>query len=318
MKTDHPFTRYLAAKKSVDDRSLNHHVWETLVRTLRGAEPGAPLRVLEVGAGIGTMVERLVERGLFSHVGDASPAVATITAIDAEPENIDEARRRLPRWAADRGFSITDARGGLVLARPELRLTLELEAIDLFELAVLEHGRPARDLLIAQAVLDQLDVPAALAALIGLVRPGGLVYFPITFDGGTIFQPTIDRAFDDQVESLHHRTMDQSDASGNAIGDSRAGRHLFRHLWRVGAEVLASGGSDWVVVPGLSGYAADEAYFLHFIVRTVHAALERHPRLDRGRFGDWIAERHAQIERGELVYVAHQLDVLARTPRISG
>jgi hypothetical protein len=30
--------------------------------------------------------------------------------------------------------------------------------------------------------------------------------------------------------------------------------------------------------------------------------------LDPVRFEAWIAERHAQIERGELVYIAHQLD----------
>jgi hypothetical protein len=31
--------------------------------------------------------------------------------------------------------------------------------------------------------------------------------------------------------------------------------------------------------------------------------------------GAWTAARHAQIERGELVWISHNLDVLARAPR---
>jgi SAM-dependent MidA family methyltransferase len=49
------FSRYLAAKKTVDDRALNKDVWQRL----RQAMPDQP-DILEIGAGIGTMVERLV------------------------------------------------------------------------------------------------------------------------------------------------------------------------------------------------------------------------------------------------------------------
>jgi hypothetical protein len=45
----------------------------------------------------------------------------------------------------------------------------------------------------------------------------------------------------------------------------------------------------------------------------MRGALQGHRELDPARFAAWIAERHAQIDRGELVYIAHQLDVLART-----
>ena len=62
--SNYSFPRYLAAKKSVDDRALNRRVWETLAQSLPAASP-APLRVLEVGAGIGTMLERLLESGLL-------------------------------------------------------------------------------------------------------------------------------------------------------------------------------------------------------------------------------------------------------------
>jgi hypothetical protein len=34
--------------------------------------------------------------------------------------------------------------------------------------------------------------------------------------------------------------------------------------------------------------------------------------LDADAFADWLQKRRAQIERGELVYIAHQMDFLAK------
>ena len=61
-----------------------------------------------------------------------------------------------------------------------------------------------------------------------------------------------------------------------------------------------------------NGYPADEAYFLHDIIHTIDLVLTGHPHLDAERLGAWVAQRHAQIEQGALVYIAHQLDVLGR------
>src|SRR3990170_8481489 len=54
------FARYLLAKRSVDDRALNRRVWGRLERELRksGAES---LRIVDVGAGLGTGAERIAE-----------------------------------------------------------------------------------------------------------------------------------------------------------------------------------------------------------------------------------------------------------------
>jgi len=313
------FSRYLAAKRSVDDRSLNRRVWETLSDALHNRSAGRPLQVLEVGAGIGTMVERLVEWNLFSLEKQSSfglppTAEVSMTAIDAQVENIAEARHRLPRWAAEHGLVVSgDESRSLVLERPGLHLTLDLEAIDLFDFAIRERGRD-RDIVIANAVLDDLDASAALPALCSLAAAGGLLYLSITFDGVTSFQPGIDPILDDQIEALYHQTMDRRLRNGQASGDSRAGRHLFSRMREAGAEVLDMGASDWVIFPGRNGYQDDDAYFLHFIVHTVHNALSGHPELDAERFGAWVSRRHEQIELGELVYIAHQLDVLGRVP----
>ena len=273
------FPRYLAAKKTVDDRALNAHVWRSLAQAVR-ALPDA--HVLEVGAGIGTMVERWHEWGLWPP--------ASYTAVDAEPENIAAARERLAHLAGD--------------------TTLRLTAVDIFDF--IPQAQQTWDLLIAHAVLDLLDVPTALPPLFSLLPPGGLFYFTLNFDGATILQPTIDPAFDAHIEALYHRTMDERKVNGRASGDSQTGRHLFTECRRAGGEILAAGSSDWVVFAGADGYQADEAYFLHFIVHTLHQALRDQPELDQGYFNAWIAHRHAQIEAGELVYVAHQLDFLGR------
>jgi hypothetical protein len=83
-------------------------------------------------------------------------------------------------------------------------------------------------------------------------------------------------------------------------------------LRQAGAQILAAGGSDWVVYAEADGYPADEKYFLQFIVETMHRALADHPALDSVQFTDWIGQRQAQIETGELVYIAHQLDFVGR------
>jgi SAM-dependent methyltransferase len=280
------FPHYLSAKKTVDDRALNAHVGQILRRHL----PSQPT-ILEIGAGIGTMVERLVEQQFVSS--------AIYTAIDNQAENIASAQQRLAQLPAE--------------------IQLKLEAIDLFDFIQREQGKQQWDLLIAHAFLDLMDIPATLPQLFALLKPGGLFYFSINFDGMTTLEPAIDPALDAQIEQLYHQTMDDRLTNGKRSGDSRSGRHMFSTLRRAGATILAAGGSDWVVFAKpdeypAEGYPADEKYFLQFIVETMHRALKDHPALDSEQFAAWVAQRQAQIEAGELVYIAHQLDFLGRWP----
>lgn len=53
---EYSFPRYLLAKQTVDDRALNKDVFAALNANL----PAAPLSIVEIGAGIGTMLRRLV------------------------------------------------------------------------------------------------------------------------------------------------------------------------------------------------------------------------------------------------------------------
>ena len=316
MTAEYSFVRYLSAKQTVDDRALNANVRDAFVRALPHATSAAPLQVIEVGAGIGTMLERLASRGILRH--------ARYTAIDAEPENIAELNRRLPEWAEGHAFSVeTLPSNDAGIQRTRLSsatqdLVVESQATDVFDLIADARERRVWNVLIAHAVLDLFDVPRALPQLFALLRSGGLFYFTVNFDGATIFEPAIDPAFDAEIERLYHQTMDARLVNGARSGDSRTGRHLFSLLRQNGAEIVEAGSSDWVVFGGPHGYPGDEAYFLHFIVNTVRGALEQQSALAhrRDQFLAWIAQRHRQIEDGTLVYIAHQLDFVGqRTPQ---
>jgi SAM-dependent methyltransferase len=298
---DFSYTRYLAAKKSVDDRALSRQVFTALVQALRPRQGPVPIAWLEVGCGIGTMVERLWDGGIFVN--------ANYTAVDLVPEHIAAARSRLPDFARDRGLQYEDkGKTGLILTSPHRSLTVTLEAVDVFDFAARQTSRPAWDVLVAHAFLDLVDLKTTLPRLFALLKPGGCFYFTLNFDGATTFLPTLDADLDALIEKLYHATMDDRRVGGRPSGSSQTGRLLFDALHSCGGHILAAGSSDWVVFPGPNGYPADEAYFLHYLVNTVDGALRGHPYLQEEAFQAWISRRHRQIDQGELIYIAHQLD----------
>jgi len=299
--TDYSYTHYLAAKKTVDDRALNRQVFEALARNLRPRQDAGPLEFLEVGCGIGTMVERLWDWGVLAN--------ARYTALDLDPENIAAATARMPAFFQEKGVQVepTGAREWRFI-RPDRSLAVAFETIDLFDFMAREGGRSAWDVLVAHAFLDLVDLATTVPRLLALLKPGGWFYFTLNFDGATIFHPSIVADLDALIGRLYHATMDERRVAGQPSGSSRTGRLLFSVLPDSGGLVLAAGSSDWVVFPAPEGYPNDEACFLHFIVHTVAQALQGQPLLEEKTLEDWTSTRHRQIEGGELIYVAHQLD----------
>ena len=291
------YARYLAAKTTVDDRALNRHVLAELRRLMPA---GAP-QVLEVGAGLGTMVARLMDWGAVG--------AGEYILLDADRQLLDCSRRWLRDWAAARGL-----RSGLLpdgLQVGDLRVRLVHAELGGYLQAA--HGALA-DVLIANAVLDLVDVPAVLPGLLRLLAPGGVYWFTINYDGESIFAPG--HPHDDRVMQAYHRDMDERVRYGRPAGESRTGRSLFHHLRAAGAPALAAGSSDWVVYPAPDGnYPADEAYFLRSILDTIRDALRnRQDWVEPADLADWLAVRYRQLAAGELVYIAHQLDFVGRSP----
>jgi SAM-dependent methyltransferase len=290
----YPYTRYLAAKKSVDDRALNRHVLDELRRLVPPDRP----RVLEIGAGLGTMVARLLEWQVIT--------AGEYTLLDVDRRLLWDSRAWLCEWAGARGLPARPLPDGVRVGDLRVRF-VEAELG-----SYLQAGSgAAADLVIANAFLDLVDVPAVLPGLLRLLVPGGAYWFTVTFDGESIFQP--DHPHDDEVMGAYHRSMDHRVRYGRSAGESRTGRHLFGHLRAAGAPPLSAGSSDWVVLAGPDGaYPGDEAYFLSTILQTVQDALTG-PAAPAG-LADWLAVRRRQLAAGELVYLAHQLDVAGRSP----
>ena len=291
------YASYLAAKTTVDDRALNRHVLAELCRLMPA---GAP-QVLEVGAGLGTMVARLLDWGTVG--------AGEYVLLDADRQLLDRSRRWLRDWAVARGLHSELLPDGLRV--DDLRVRLVHAELGSY----LEAGHGAlADVLIANAVLDLVDVPAVLPGLLRLLVPGGVYWFTINYDGESIFEPG--HPHDDLIMQAYHRDMDERSRYGRPAGESRTGRRLFHYLRAAGAPALAAGSSDWVVSAGPDGnYPGDEAYFLRSILNTIQNALvNRQDRVEPADLAEWLAQRGRQLAAGELVYIAHQLDFAGRSP----
>ncbi len=308
--SEYSFIRYLSAKISVDDRALNSNVLEKLKAILPAASRDNPLRILEIGAGIGTMIERLLDWNILRH--------ADYIAVDADAGNIIESQKRLSRWAAARSIEFNrSGQDSFLLQLTPGRVSVTFDRMDIYD--YFGKGKNTRqwDLLIAHAFMDLVHLPAIIPNICALLQPGGLMYVTLNFDGETILLPVVDTELDEQIIWLYHLSMDERILNGKQAGDSQTGRKLFMQIQNAGARILAAGSSDWFVFPTDGLYQQDEAYFLHYIIHTIYDELQEHPALDSQRFKAWEKERHAQIERGELTYIAKQLDYLAQVPTAS-
>ena len=280
---NHTETRYLEAKRSLDDRAYSRRVRDRLL----AAVPTEP-RVLDIGCGTGTTVPRLLEWGV-----DAG----SYRGIDSDEGVIDFARTVRPAALRRAGRSVVDRDQGFVVG--DLSVTYEVGDA----LATLTDANDT-DLVVAQAFADLVPVAELLDRIESALAPGGLAYLPITFDGATIFQP--DHPADRAVEDAYHAVIDAEPGR-----DVHAGRHLAEVCRRRDGDLLAIGSSDWILRPSEGEYHADEAYFLDAILEFVEDAIS-----DRTVEGgaDWLATRRRQLADGRLTYIAHQYDLLYRAP----
>jgi SAM-dependent methyltransferase len=297
------FNRYLMAKKSVDDRSLNLWVYQKLTEALAASNHTGRWRIVELGCGIGTMIERLWDWYLVP--------MAAYTAVDREVALITEARVRLEEFSRCRHLTFTAEGEAIHLTGDGRDWLISFRTDDFLAFCQGQAGKPGWDLILAHAFLDLVDLDIGLPRLLSLLAPGGWYYFTLNFDGGTIWHPPLDPGFEDLVVKFYHQSMDER--QGGGAGHSQTGRRLLEALGRHGGEILAAGSSDWVVWPTTEdSYLPGEAYFLQYILETMHQALVCHPDLDKDRWQSWLAQRQAQIKAGKLIFMAHQLDVCGR------
>ncbi len=298
------FIRYLHAKKSVDDRALNLRVWNQLRGSILGMDsPQHPLRVLEIGGGIGTMLARLLEDGLLPD--------CDYCLLDINEANTQSAPIYLSEWANIAGFEFQQhPHNDYQITMPSGKINLKIVCADVFDF--ISKSRSSWDLLIGHAVLDLFDLSTAIRRLKAAINPKGLMYFTINYDGHTIFEPQIEPLFEKELLTLYNQSMDERLTDGKPSGDSQTGRHLFEQLRLAGVELLAAGSSDWVVFSGFDGYPHQEADFLGHLIDMIYNEMKTHPGIDQEQLNRWTAERKNQIANHDLVCIVHQLDFLGR------
>ncbi|GAB7092742.1 hypothetical protein JCM18237_30130 [Halorubrum luteum] len=342
------FVEYLTAKRSVDDRALDRRVWDRFVSHLvdRARSSAEPVEVVEVGAGVGSMLARLAS-------WESLPGRVSYRLVDVDETTVSAARERVPEWLADAGYETEwhDC-GRLTATRDDEQSTATHDAraddastedvrtefdvsFTVADAAALADGADGSasgadgsasgadgsgatvdgrasddaDAVVAAAFLDVVDLDRMLPALRELLRPAGVVYAPCTFDGGTQFSPPQDH--DSRIERLYHRHMDEV---RERPGGSRAGREVLERAPSHGFTVEAVGGCDWVVRPWDGTYPHAEATFLAHLLTTIDGALADYPNetLDPTVREAWVDTRRRQLDRGELILVAHHLDLLLR------
>jgi hypothetical protein len=277
----HSPIRYLAAKRTVDDRSLSRRVRNRLCTEL----PPAPA-IFEPGCGTGVTVPRLLEWGVTT---------GSYRGVDTLSETIAHARAVRPAELRRMGYDVVETDTGFRVGG----LTVSFEAGDAL-VRVAETG--PHDLVVAQQFLDLVDIDHAVEIVTAALSPGGLAYLPLTFDGVTLFEPP--HPADEAMLTAYHATMDQR------AGSSRAGRDLFDTLQSLPGTVLAVDAADAIVRPRDGEYPADERFVLESILSFIDDEVDAS---DVPARDDWLRTRRQQVRDAELLYVAHRYDVLYQT-----
>jgi len=151
------------------------------------------------------------------------------------------------------------------------------------------------DVLLARSFWDLLPPGEALGFARRVLAPGGVFYATLTFSGETRFDPPHDD--DEPVLAAYHATMP----------DSRAGERLIEEVRKPGSGFaeIASGRSDWRVLPTAGGYPDDEAFFLETILGFLETEVGNPAR-------EWLRIRRRELLEGTLAFTACQHDLAAR------
>lgn len=289
---------YLEAKRTIDDRSLNPHVWRRFTSELEDLATGrdAPLSLFDLGAGTGTMLDRLEEWDVLSLPALVDCGVDYLGCEVAPPAYERLAQRCQARDAAGSRGALRSA----TASATDVRILL-VEGADpsLFPTGM------AHDAIIAHAVIDLFTPEETAAIARRLLVPGGLLYASIVFDGETLWAPGLD-SLDAAVMQRYHASM------------ARDGRRAFAReqlvtLRSSGFDLLDLGASDWVVA-ATDGDAVHEYTLVSSILAMIDETVR--PRCDAGLaetdLDEWLRTRRRQLETGELVFIAHQFDMLLR------
>lgn len=323
------YVRYLQAKCTVDDRAINREVMQSFCNRLKSTSKCNRLRIAEIGAGTGAMLQRLLkEDGIFDNF-DA----VEYTLIDVKGDVLHCARQVLsdPSITVEKSVSrvptlnesasvhhvgLFDARCNVEDLHISQKPGLTVRFCQADALAYLLDHAGSFDVVIAAAFLDLLSLDIIIPIIRNSMDPSSQLrafYFPINYDGNTQFSPPMADAF---VLRTFHESMGFGVVGGRKVSRAQSGRHISDAISVAGGRVSMEGKSLWSVTPVSGSYAADEFYFLNCILSFIEwsTAENCNEKVYSLSTQDLLKTRREQLQNAELCYEAHNVDVFGIFP----
>lgn len=283
------YVNYLDVKKNIDDKSLNQSVWNSFALWLNSkSEQKDFLKLMEVGAGIGTMIERLLDASLLRR--------CHYIALEPEAPFKEAAKTRLMSWANSKGMTFDINTEGLWLLgnnnsdnSDDLDVRIEWIAADADKIALLFENE-SLDLILSHAVIDLLPVPKIMPVILSKLKQQGAFYFSINFSGQTCFFP--EEQDDQDIADNYHQDMDARFTDMD-WQPSLTGKALSQWLRNHGCSKVIDGESDWNL--DSNTHDASDALFIKNILDTIQKALKTKPGL-----AAWLTKRYRQLEQERL------------------
>jgi hypothetical protein len=290
------YPEYLTIKQGIDERNLNPSVWQAFAASLKSQVGSHGFKILEIGAGTGSMIIRLLDAGLLDH--------CHYFAVELEPGFARVAENELSVWAVVHGYRMEIiGPTSWALEKDEKVTEIQWICADILALAS-DFDSGNFDMLVGHAIIDLLPVPECMPGLLNLVKLGGGFYFSLNFAGVTSFSPSHPR--DLEITEAYHRDMDTR-FPGIKWRASQTGQVLGSWLKEQGHLVLAEGDSHWQLSSGPTPSAADNR-FISNILDTMAKALAGLEGLE-----NWLNLRRQQADSGNLLFFAANRDYFGRT-----
>ncbi len=295
------FAQFLQAKYALDQRSLNPVVWRHFLNELAGRNL---LELLDVGAGTGAMLRRILQH--YDH------GAMHLTGLDIESGLLDIAETEIASLLQGKGFAVENAAGRLSAERDADRIEFQCVCTPLSEF----RSAPNRyDVITAHAFMDLVPLRQILAGFHDGLKPGGLLYTTINYDGETVvFPPYPDCEFEDALLRGYDASMEARRLNGSETGGAKCGRRLYGELLSAGFEIVSYGCSDWNITPIDGVYLDDDSVVLEHLLGWISSEGRSNPTLDPEKLDRWLICRRRQLQMQMLGIIVHQIDVLARKP----
>ncbi len=290
------YPEYLAIKQAIDNKSLDQNVWRTMSAWLKRYASGDDFRILEIGAGTGSMLIRLLDADLLDNV--------RYFAVELEPDFARVAKNELTVWAETHDYTLIATEPyRWSLRDKEKRVEIHWVTADILEIGSLFESAYF-DMLIGHAIIDLLPVPACMPTLLDLVKSGGSYYFSLNYAGETSFSPF--HPLDFEITRAYHLDMDKR-FPNTEWRASQTGKVLGVWLKQQGQKIVAQGDSPWRLSAKSSPAAVDNR-FIGNILDTMEKALDGLDGLE-----DWLRLRRQQANSGTLLFFASNRDLFGRT-----